>query len=401
MLSGKNILLGITGSIAAYKSAQLARLLVKNSAKVKVVMTPLAKEFITPLTMATLSKKPILVDFFDPENGNWNSHVDLGLWSDAYIIAPATANSIGKMANGIADNLLLTSYMSAKCPVFVAPAMDLDMFLHPANQKNIDTLKSFGNIIFEPQTGELASGLLGKGRMEEPEIIVQSLIEYFQKKKTLANKKVVITAGPTQEKIDAVRFISNYSSGKMGYALAEELAVRGAEVVLISGKVNLETNNKNIRKISVVSADEMYEATMSNVEQANIIIFAAAVADYKPKTLSVNKIKREKENIDLSLVANRDIAEAVGKLKTKNQISIGFALENQNEFQNAMAKLKRKNFDFIILNSMNDKGAGFNFNTNKITIINNNQETFEFDLKTKNLVAIDIVDKLEELLKLR
>lgn len=401
MLSGKNILLGITGSIAAYKSAQLARLLVKNSAKVKVVMTPLAKEFITPLTMATLSKNPILVDFFDPENGNWNSHVDLGLWSDAYIIAPATANSIGKMANGIADNLLLTSYMSAKCPVFVAPAMDLDMFLHPANQKNIDTLKSFGNIIFEPQTGELASGLLGKGRMEEPEIIVQYLIEYFQKKKTLANKKVVITAGPTQEKIDAVRFISNYSSGKMGYALAEELAVRGAEVVLVSGQVNIETNNQNIKKISVVSADEMYEATMSNVEQADIIILAAAVADYKPKTLSVNKIKREKENIELSLVANRDIAEAVGKLKTKNQICIGFALENQNEFQNAMAKLKRKNFDFIILNSMNDKGAGFNFNTNKITIINNNQETFEFDLKTKNLVAIDIVDKLEELLKLR
>ncbi|HNY43612.1 MAG TPA: bifunctional phosphopantothenoylcysteine decarboxylase/phosphopantothenate--cysteine ligase CoaBC [Bacteroidales bacterium] len=398
MLKGKKILLGITGSIAAYKSASIVRLLVKNGAEVKVVMTPISKEFIKPLTLATLSKNPILVDFFDPENGSWNSHVDLGLWADAFLIAPATANTMGKMANGIADNLLLTCYLSAKCPVFIAPAMDLDMFLHPANQKNIEVLKSFGNFFIEPKTGELASGLIGKGRMEEPEAIVQFLVEFFEKKKTLKNKKVLITAGPTQEKIDAVRFISNYSSGKMGYALAEECANRGAEVTLISGPVHIQAKHKNINKISVVSADEMFEATMQNLKRVDIIILAAAVSDYKAQNISSNKIKREQNNIEIKLEANKDIAAEIGKLKTKNQISIGFALENQNEVENAQKKLKKKNFDFIVLNSMNDKGAGFNFDTNKIMIINNNNEVLKFNLKTKDLVAKDIIDNLEKIL---
>lgn len=399
MLKGKKILLGITGSIAAYKSANIVRLLVTNGAEVKVVMTPLSKEFIGPLSLATLSKNPILVDFFNPENGSWNSHVDLGIWADAYLIAPATANTIGKMANGIADNLLLTSYLSARCPVFVAPAMDLDMYLHPANQKNIEILKSYGNFIIEPQSGELASGLIGKGRMEEPEAILKVLIEFFEKKKTLKNKKVLITAGPTQEKIDSVRYISNYSSGKMGYAIAEECANRGAEVLLISGPVNIQTKNKNIQTINIVSADEMFDIVMQNSKSAEIMIFAAAVADYKATNKSDNKIKREQNNIAINLEANKDIAAEIGKLKSKNQISIGFALESEKEIENAQKKLEKKNFDFIVLNSIKDSGAGFNFDTNKISIINNNKEVLEFDLKTKDLVAKDIIDNLEKFIK--
>jgi phosphopantothenoylcysteine decarboxylase/phosphopantothenate--cysteine ligase len=399
MLSGKKFVLGITGSIAAYKAATLTRLLVKNGAEVKVIMTPLAKEFITPLTLATLSKNPILVDFFNPENGDWNSHVDLGLWADALIIAPATANTIGKMANGIADNLLLTTYLSAKCPVFVAPAMDLDMFRHPANQKNIQTLLSFGNLFIEPTDGELASGLIGKGRMEEPEVIVERIVEFFQKKNSLINKKVLITAGPTHEKIDAVRFIGNNSSGKMGFALAEECANRGAEVHLIAGPVYIETKHPSIMRFDVSSASEMHSKAKELFPSSDITILAAAVADFTPANPSNTKIKSGKDNLALELVPTLDIAAELGKIKSANQINIGFALEKENETDNAILKLKKKNLDFIVLNSMNDAGAGFNTNTNKITIINNKEEHFKFILKHKNLVAIDIIDKLEDYLK--
>jgi len=362
-------------------------------------MTPLAKEFITPLTLATLSKNPILVDFFNPENGDWNSHVDLGLWADAYIIAPATANTIGKMANGIADNLLLTTYLSAKCPVFVAPAMDLDMFKHPANQKNIEVLRSYGNIFIEPTEGELASGLIGKGRMEEPEVIVEKIRDYFQKKNSLKNKKVLITSGPTYEKIDAVRYIGNYSSGKMGYALAEECAVRGAEVFLISGPVNLKTTHPLISRIDVSSADEMHKKALEVFPDCHIAILAAAVADFTPENPSESKLKRGDSNLQISLTPTRDIAADIGNGKKPGQITIGFALEKENETENAIKKLKKKNLNFIVLNSMNDKGAGFNSDTNKITIINNKEEVFKFNLKHKNLVAIDIIDKLEDYLK--
>ncbi len=399
MLSGKKFVLGITGSIAAYKAATLTRLLVKNGAEVKVIMTPLAKEFITPLTLATLSKNPILVDFFNPENGDWNSHVDLGLWADALIIAPATANTIGKMANGVADNLLITTYLSAKCPVFIAPAMDLDMFRHPANQKNIQTLLSFGNLFIEPADGELASGLIGKGRMEEPEVIVERIVEFFQKKNSLINKKVLITAGPTHEKIDAVRFIGNNSSGKMGFALAEECANRGAEVLLVAGPVNIKTKHPSIIRFDVNSASEMHSKARELFPSSNITILAAAVADYTPANPSETKIKSSKENLSIELVPTQDIASELGKIKTANQITIGFALEKENEVENAILKLKKKNLDFIVLNSINDAGAGFNTDTNKITIINNKEEHFKFILKHKNLVAIDIIDKLEDYLK--
>lgn len=399
MLKGKKFLLGITGSIAAYKAAQLTRLLVKEGAEVKVVMTPLAKEFITPLTMATLSKNPILVDFFNPENGDWNSHVDLGLWADAYIIAPATANTIGKMANGVADNLLITSYLSAKCPVFIAPAMDLDMFQHPANQKNLKILQTYGNIIIEPAEGELASGLVGKGRMEEPEIIVEKIRNYFQKKNSLKNKRVLITAGPTHEKIDAVRFIGNYSSGKMGFAIADECVARGAMVTVVCGPINFEKVDPKINLIKVNTASQMHDHTINNIEEFDIIILAAAVADFTPTISSDSKLKRGSDKLTIELEPTQDIAAEVGKLKTANQISIGFALEKENEIENAKLKLKRKNLDFIVLNSMNDLGAGFNTNTNKISIINNKGEFFRFELKSKNLVAIDIIDKLEQILK--
>ena len=396
MLKDKNFILGVTGSIAAYKAATLVRLLKKEGANVKVVMTPLAKEFISPLTMATLSKNPILVDFYNPENGDWNSHVDLGLWADAYIIAPATANTMGKMANGIADNLLVTTYLSAKCQVFIAPAMDLDMYNHPSTQKNIETLKSYGNIFIEPAQGELASGLIGKGRLEEPEKIVEEIKLFFQKKKSLKNKTILITAGPTYEKIDAVRFIGNYSSGKMGYALAEECAARGADVVLISGPVNINTKNPGIDLHKVNSAQEMFLACKKFFNKCNVAILCAAVADFTPENSIETKLKRENNNLNLTLVPTKDIAAELGKNKTKGQILIGFALEKENEEKNAIKKLKKKNLDFIVLNSMNDPGAGFNSETNKITIINNKEEVFKFNLKHKNEVAIDIIDKLEE-----
>jgi len=397
MLQGKQIILGVTGSIAAYKSAQLIRLLVKEGAEVKVIMTPLAKEFITPLTLATLAKSPILVDFFDPTNGNWNSHVDLGLWADAYLIAPATANTIAKMANGIADNLLLTTYLSARCPVFVAPAMDLDMFAHPANQRNLETLKAIGNQIIEPASGVLASGLEGKGRMEEPENIVRFLDNYFSPK-LLLGKKILITAGPTYEKIDPVRFVGNYSTGKMGFALAEVCAKQGADVCIIAGPVKMETVHPNIERIDVESAEEMYQAVMNRFYGTDGAILCAAVADFTPIETSQSKLKRENDNLLLELKPTQDIAASLGSMKMENQFLVGFALETNNEEANAQQKLERKNLDFIVLNSLQDDQAGFGYDTNKITILHRTGIKKQFDLKSKNAVAEDIIAEIINLI---
>lgn len=394
MLKGKHIILGVTGSIAAYKAATLTRLLVKEGASVKVVMTPLAKEFITPLTMATLSKSPIMVDFYNPENGDWNSHVDLGLWADLYLIAPASANTIGKMAGGIADNLLLTTYLSAKCPVMVAPAMDLDMYKHPATQRNLKVLQSFGNIIIEPESGELASGLIGKGRMEEPEKIVSFITDYFARQADFKGKKVVVTAGPTYEKIDPVRFIGNYSSGKMGLAIAEELAGRGAEVVLVCGPVNLKTCHPAIRRVDVESAAQMYEVTSKEFVNSDVAVLSAAVADFTPKEKADHKIKRGKDDLLLELLPTKDIAAELGRIKTASQLLVGFALETNDEEVNALSKMQRKNLDMIVLNSLNDKGAGFSVDTNKVTILDKAGDKTVYELKTKVEVAKDIVDQI-------
>jgi len=397
MLQGKKIILGVTGSIAAYKSAQLIRLLVKEGAEIKVIMTHLAKEFITPLTLATLSKNPILVDFFNPENGDWNSHVDLGLWADAYLIAPATANTIGKMVHGVADNLLLTTYLSARCPVFVAPAMDFDMFAHPSTRKNIEILKSYGNKIIEPKVGHLASGLEGKGRMEEPENIVQFMDDYFEPKH-MKGKKILITAGPTYEKIDPVRFVGNYSSGKMGFALAEACAKQGAEVTLICGPVYISSKHPNIKRINVESANEMYKAVMSKFDDMDGAILCAAVSDFTPVEINENKLKREKDNLIFELKPTLDIAAAVGKVKKHEQFLVGFALETSNEEANAKDKMERKNFDFIVLNSLQDPNSGFGFDTNKVSIIHRSGFVRKFDLKTKLSVAYDIVNEINTLI---
>lgn len=394
MLKGKNILLGITGSIAAYKAATLVRLLVKEGAGVKVVMTPLAKEFITPLTLATLSKNPILVDFFNPENGDWNSHVDLGMWADLYLIAPASANTIGKMAHGIADNLLLTSYLSAKCPVMVAPAMDLDMYQHPTTQRNIETLRGFGNLIIEAATGELASGLSGKGRMEEPERILDAIKSFFGQKQQLLGKTVLVTSGPTYEPIDPVRFIGNRSSGKMGYALAQELAARGAQVEFITGPTKHIPNHPNIKIQSVTTAAEMHKAATTNFGHCRAAILAAAVSDFSPKQVANEKLKREGNQLHLVLESTPDIAKALGENKSKSQILIGFALETHDELANAKKKIESKNLDLIVLNSATDEGAGFDVDTNKITIIHRNGNTIDFELKPKQEVAKDIVNEL-------
>lgn len=391
-LKGKHIILGITGSIAAYKAAILVRLLVKEGAEIKVIMTPLAKEFITPLTLATLSKNPILVDFFNPENGDWNSHVDLGLWADLYLIAPASANTIAKMANGVADNLLLTTYLSAKCPVMVAPAMDLDMYNHPATQRNIKTLQGVGNIVIEAATGELASGLTGKGRMEEPENILTSVVIFFSKAERFAGKAVLVTSGPTFEPIDPVRFIGNHSSGKMGTAIAEAFADQGAKVVFITGPAKYIPSNKGIEIISVQTAEQMYAEANSRFPLVDIAIMAAAVADYTPETSSTTKIKRESDDISIKLRPTKDIAASLGKVKGGKQILAGFALETDKEFENAVKKLKAKNLDFIVLNSLNDKGAGFGYDTNKATVIDKDGKSFVIDLKSKVEVARDIVE---------
>lgn len=397
MIKGKKIILGITGSIAAYKSASLIRLLIKEGVEVKVIMTPLAKEFITPLTLATLSKQPVLVDFFNPENGDWNSHVDLGLWADAFIIAPATANTIGKMAQGIADNLLLTTYLSSKCPVFIAPAMDLDMFAHPSTRKNLETLKSYGNLIIEPSVGELASGLEGKGRMEEPDKILEYLDNYFEPQ-TMFAKKVLITAGPTYEKIDPVRFIGNFSSGKMGFALAEVCAKQGAEVTLITGPVKMSLKNKNIERINVESAEEMHKAVMARFEQMDGAILCAAVADFTPINQSDYKLKRNADNLQISLKPTADIAAEVGRIKKHEQFLVGFALETNNEEANAKDKINRKNFDFIVLNSLQDPNSGFGFDTNKVSIIHRSGLQRKYELKNKLDVAEDIVKEINTLI---
>ena len=397
MLKGKKIVLGITGSIAAYKAAILVRLLVKAGAEVQVVMTPAAKEFIAPLTLSTLSGNNVLSEFFNERSGEWNSHVNLGLWADAMIIAPATAATIGKMVSGVADNLLVTTYLSMKAPVFVAPAMDLDMYAHPSTQRNLEILKSYGNRIIEPVSGELASHLVGKGRMEEPENIVRHLEEFFSSSSSLAGKKVVITAGPTYEKIDPVRFIGNYSSGKMGFALAEECAACGANVTLVAGPVSLKTPHASIKRIDVESASQMYEAARSEFEDADAAILCAAVADFTPDNKATEKIKREKGgNLLLELKPTPDIAASLGAAKRPDQRLVGFALETNNAESNARDKLARKNLDFIVLNSLEDKGAGFAVDTNKVTIIDAEKAT-QYPLKSKKEVARDIVKHLSTL----
>ncbi len=393
-LEGKNIILGITGSIAAYKAAILLRLLVKEGASVQVVITSAGKEFITPVTLSALSGKPVVSEFFGANDGTWNSHVDLGLWADLMLVAPATASTIGKMANGIADNMLVTTYMSAKCPVFIAPAMDLDMFVHPSTQNNLSVLKSFGNHIIEPGVGELASGLEGKGRMEEPASIVETVVDYFSRKKKLRNRKFLVTAGPTFEKIDSVRFIGNYSSGKMGYAIAEELADNGAEVILVSGPVSVTTNHKNIKVVSVESAAEMHAESVLQFTGCDGAIMCAAVSDFSPVRTENRKVKRGKENWNIELQPTRDIAAALGEAKTSRQVLVGFALETDDEIANAQKKLQKKNLDFIVLNSLNEKGAGFRVDTNKITIIDQSNNQQNFELKSKKDVAADIVQKV-------
>ncbi|MFA8435204.1 MAG: bifunctional phosphopantothenoylcysteine decarboxylase/phosphopantothenate--cysteine ligase CoaBC [Marinifilaceae bacterium] len=395
MLKGKNIILGVTASIAAYKAATLVRCLVKEGATVKVIMTPYGKEFISPVTLATLSKNTVLSDFFKHDDGAWNSHVDLGIWADVMLIAPTTANTMAKMAHGICDNLLLTTYLSAKCPIVHAPAMDLDMFRHPATLRNMEILKSYGDTFIEPSSGELASGLYGKGRMEEPEIITKKLIEFFDsKKKILSNRKILITAGPTYEKLDPVRFIGNFSSGKMGYAIAEELAEQGADVVLISGPTSMQIQHSNIQRIDVVSAEEMYQAACDVFPDCDGAVMSAAVADFTPVNPEEMKVKRGKENYSVELKPTRDIAAELGGMKKAGQLLVGFALETNNEQTNALLKLQKKNLDFIVLNSLNDEGAGFQHDTNKISIVKGEGDILSFDLKPKKEVAKDIVREI-------
>lgn len=398
MLAGKKIVLGITGSIAAYKACLIIRGLVKAGAEVQVVITPAGKEFITPITLSTLTRKPVVSEFFSGRDGTWNSHVDLGLWADAMLIAPCTASTLGKMANGIADNMLVTTYLSMKSPVFVAPAMDLDMYKHPSTQKNLETIKGYGNIIIEPGSGFLASGLEGKGRMEEPENIVKALDEYFEsaEDQSLVGKKILITAGPTYEKIDPVRFIGNYSSGKMGFALAEECARRGAEVTLIAGPVSLTTNTCGIKRIDVESCLEMYDAATEYFSNADAAILCAAVADFRPATIADNKIKREHDELTITLQPTHDIAAQLGKMKRDGQRIVAFALETNDEEQNAEKKLHKKNADFIVLNSTRNPGTTFQSDDNQITIISDKEQK-SFPKKPKSEVAKDIVDELEKL----
>ncbi len=398
MLKGKHIILGITGSIAAYKAACLLRLLIKQGAEVQVVMTPAGKEFITPVTLSSLSGKPVVSEFFTANTGEWHSHVDLGLWADALLIAPATASTIGKMAHGIADNMLVTTYLSCKAPVFVAPAMDLDMFAHPSTRHNLDLLRSYGNHIIEPASGELASHLIGKGRMEEPENIVAVLDRFFDRGRSLAGKRVLVTAGPTYEKIDPVRFIGNYSSGKMGFALAEACAEAGAEVTLVAGPVSLNTAHASIHRIDVESASEMYRAAVEAYEHADVAIMCAAVADYAPETVSDVKLKRSGEERVLRLKPNPDIAAELGRRKRAGQYLVGFALETNDEESNARFKLAKKNLDLIVLNSLRDAGAGFRCDTNKVTVIGREGEPVEIPCKPKTEVAADIVELLARLM---
>ena len=391
MLQGKKIVLGVCGGIAAYKSAILTRLLVKHGAEVRVILTPSAESFVTPLTLSTLSKNPVLSAFSKPETGEWINHVDLGLWGDAMLIAPATANTVGKMANGLCDNLLLATYLSARCPVFIAPAMDLDMLAHPATKSNLRKVADFGNHIIDPTYGELASGQIGPGRMAEPEDILKYVDDYFSSNQRLKGKTVLVTAGPTYEAIDPVRFIGNHSSGKMGFAIAEELANQGARVNLVTGPTHEHTNHPGVSVKSVVSAEEMFNACTALFPKSDITVLAAAVADYKPLSVADQKIKKKENSVTLELTKTHDIAASLAGQKHNGQIVVGFALETENERTNAIQKLEAKNFDLIVLNSLNDDGAGFGHNTNKITIINKNHEAFSFELKEKQEVAKDIV----------
>jgi len=395
VLSGKKILLGITAGIAAYKTASLVRLFIKSGAEVKVIMTPASKDFITPLTLSTLSKNPVHSTFYDTEDENeqWNNHVDLGLWADYFVVAPATANTLSKMASGTCDNLLLATYLSAKCPVYFAPAMDLDMYIHPSTKENLVTLKSFGNTIIPATSGELASGLVGEGRMAEPADIVSFIEKDILSSLPLKGKKLLLTAGPTYEAIDPVRFIGNHSSGKMGFAIAEAAANLGAEVYLISGPSHQQTKNALIKKIDVVSAEEMYEAAHAYFKQVDIAILSAAVADYKPKNIVTQKIKKKDATLNIELIPTKDILASLGEIK-QQQFLVGFALETDNELENAKSKLKRKNLDAIVLNSLQDEGAGFATDTNKITIIDKNLKEKSFKLKSKLAVAKDIMNEI-------
>ena len=411
MLKGKKIVLGITGSIAAYKACYIIRGLIKAGAEVQVVITPAGKEFITPITLSALTQKPVVSEFFSQRDGTWNSHVKLGLWADAMLIAPCTASTLGKMANGVADNMLITTYLSMKAPVFIAPAMDLDMYQHPTTQQNMERLRSFGNHIIEPQSGFLASGLEGKGRMEEPEKIVERLGEFFHSQPStlsspLKHKNILITAGPTYEKIDPVRFIGNYSSGKMGFALAEECARRGAEVTLIAGPVSLKTEHSNIHRVDVESCQQMYDAAVGAFPQMDAAILCAAVADFRPATVADQKIKREETSqrsshtsqFSISLVPNPDIAAELGRMKRSGQRLVGFALETNDEELNAQKKLEKKNLDFIVLNSLRNEGTCFKSDENQISIISRSGRK-DFGKKPKQAVAGDIVDELESRMK--
>ena len=394
VLEGKKILLGITAGIAAYKTASLVRLFIKEGAQVKVIMTPSAKEFITPLTLSTLSKNEVISTFTkeEDENATWNNHVELGLWADFMLIAPATANSLSKMASGSSDNILLAAYLSAKCPVYFAPAMDLDMYLHPATKQSLDKLQSYGNIMIPAETGELASGLVGEGRMAEPENIVSFLERHLLEQLPLRHKKILITAGPTYEAIDPVRFIGNHSSGKMGFELATEAANLGAQVILITGPTYLQLESSMVKVIRVISADDMYNAVHANFADQDVVIAAAAVSDYKPKVVTDQKIKKKEASFNIDLVPTQDILASLGEIK-KNKKLIGFALETNNEVENAKAKLERKNLDFIVLNSLQDDGAGFKTDTNKISIISR-EETKTYQLKSKKEVAQDILKEV-------
>lgn len=395
-LKDKKIIVGVTGSIAAYKAALLVRLLKKQGAEVKVIMSAEAKNFITPLTLATLSGNPVLSDYFNTDNGVWHNHVELGIWADAFVIAPATANTIGKLANGMAVNLLTAVYLSARCPVLVAPAMDLDMLKHPSTQRNLDILKSYGNKLIRPGYGELASGLTGEGRLSEPEEIVKEIEKLFSERPAIKGKKVLITSGPTIEPFDPVRFVSNHSTGKMGYELAKAFNAAGAEVTLVSGPVHLKSSADTIELIKIQTAEEMYQACLEKVQDADLVIFAAAVADYRPADVLNHKMKKSEEVLHWQLTKNRDIAKTLGASKKPGQIMIGFALETDNEVENARKKLIGKNLDMVILNSLNDEGAGFGHDTNKITVIESDGNATPFLLKSKEDTAWDILSMVEK-----
>lgn len=398
MLEGKKIILGISGSIAAYKSAYLVRALKKMKAEVKVVMTDSASEFIGPLTLSTLSENPVYSQFSDKKTGAWTNHVELGLWADLMVVAPASASTLSKMANGHCDNLLIATYLSAKCPVWFAPAMDLDMYKHPTIKENIQKLESFGNICIEPTNGELASGLVGKGRMEEPEVIAQLIEKYFNNQHEFSGKKIIVTAGPTFEAIDPVRFIGNHSSGKMGVAIADEFAERGAEVTLICGPSSIQSNNNKVKRIDVTSAEEMYQAVFASQDTLDVAVMAAAVADYTPVSISSEKVKKKEGDLKVDLKRTKDILKSLGGVKKEGQVLVGFAMETQNELENASKKVKSKNADFIVLNSLREEGAGFKGETNKVTFVYPNNKTTHFELKSKLDVAKDIADSVKDLL---